>query len=679
MKENMKAKIEEKINDGDVVDAFELLDSYEKKYPNDRDLWFYQCVSYMMIGELDKAQKIAEKCVRRFPTSYEAYYYAGCVYQSQRNFIDALKNYNIAIFLNTYFDIKREDIVQDIHSQIDVISPLLGTEIQCYIDRKEKENIIKSSSFLKRRDSIWGKYEKAPRSVGKLLVGTEYWVTDDDLRYVGVYRAPAPYLIGEENMSLVRTQAEFLKFIQCGNGIKVDGDAEEYLVPIASVEDNNQFYVKQGNEEYNIFQTYAKHFNYYRVKKNTIMESIDAAYYGYPIPLGHDKKRRKLVLSFFVDGLTQEIINGDDFKTLMPNTYAFFSKGTICTNTYSCSEWTFPSLATYESGLNTLNHMMFHNTIDGELPKEVPTLSEYFKKAGYYTSKMDGEWRSIYSYGFARGVDQYVYHIQTMGSRAEQEIINVIEHLETFKETDQYLWMTVGDLHDVADGLDPSLAVQKDLTLDERSYEGKGKTSVKQHTSWRKSEVYKKTARYFDMLFGLLYSYIQNNYSDDEILISLFADHGQGYLVPEDKHFLSKERTKVAFMFRGNGVPVRVTDEIISTADYLPIMCKLADIPLEDVAIDGRLPQTFGGEDAREFAITECLHPGDTYSAVANSSEYEIYFDNGEKTDEEGRFHLTDYTTYGYYRNGEKVIDQQLLDRFEKMFIDRIAERIIYE
>ena len=105
----------------------------------------------------------------------------------------------------------------------------------------------------------------------------------------------------------------------------------------------------------------------------------------------------------------------------------------------------------------------------------------------------------------------------------------------------------------------------------------------------------------------------------------------------------------------------------------------MADIPLEDVAIDGRLPQAFGGEDAREFAITECLHPGDTYSAVANSSEYEIYFDNGEKTDEEGRFHLGDYRIYGFYRNGDKIIDQQLLDRFEKIFIDRIAERIIYE
>ena len=27
----------------------------------DRDLWFYQCVGHMMVGELDKAQGIAER------------------------------------------------------------------------------------------------------------------------------------------------------------------------------------------------------------------------------------------------------------------------------------------------------------------------------------------------------------------------------------------------------------------------------------------------------------------------------------------------------------------------------------------------------------------------------------------------------------------------------------------
>lgn len=62
-------------------------------------------------------------------------------------------------------------------------------------------------------------------------------------------------------------------------------------------------------------------------------------------------------------------------------------------------------------------------------------------------------------------------------------------------------------------------------------------------------------------------------------------------MVPNDKHFLSKERTKVAFMFRGSNVDEKMSDEIISTADYLPIMCKLCDIPVdyEKIMVDFRL------------------------------------------------------------------------------------------
>ena len=70
--------------------------------------------------------------------------------------------------------------------------------------------------------------------------------------------------------------------------------------------------------------------------------------------------------------------------------------------------------------------------------------------------------------------------------------MDVIEHLETFKETDQYLWMAVGDLHDVADGLDLSDAVQKNLTLEERELDELGVTSVKQNYSAKKTAMYKK-------------------------------------------------------------------------------------------------------------------------------------------------------------------------------------------
>lgn len=681
MKTELKNQIESYFEQENFKEVSGLLHKYKEQYPSDRDLWFYECVLALTVGELEKAQKIADKCVHKFPTSYEAYYYQACVYQARGMILEALKSYHIAYDLNLYTHYANDSILEDIKVQIENLEDQFEKLSNEYIAYNDFVNISRMLSFLNRQDVVWGKDEKMARSAKELVVGKEYWVTDDDLRYIGIYRAPLPQSIGEENLSLIRTKAEFLKFDKKGNNNFVKGTSDEYLLPIASTEIDNMHTFQSPEEVHKVGQLYSQHFNYYRVKNGMQIKSDKQAYYGYPIPLEHKRGRRKLVLSFFADGLAQEVINGDDFEKLMPNTYKFFSKGTICTQAHSCSEWTYPSLATCVSGLDTLHHMMFHDKLDGELPKNSPTLIEYFKGKGYYTSKMDGEWRSIPSYGYARGLDQYVYQHQFMGARAEQEIMDVIEHLETFKETDQYLWMAVGDLHDVADGLDLSDAVQKNLTLEERELDELGVTSVKQNYSAKKTAMYKKTIQYFDMLFGFLYTYIENNYTDDEILISLFADHGQGYLIPTGKPFLSKERTKVAFMFRGANVKQQVTDEIISTADYLPIMCRLADIQYDAASIDGKLPKAFGGLEEREYTITESLHPKDRYYAVANARDYEIYFENSEKTDEEGRFLLGDYKVFGFYKDAENtpITDAELLKRYENIFLERIAEHIIYE
>jgi hypothetical protein len=677
----LKKEIEQKFKYGKLEDVELLLEQYKQVHLKDRDLWFYECILAMMQGRLDDAQKIADRCVEKFPTCCEAYYYQASVYQMRNMIMESLKGYHTTVVLNRYTKYLKQEILEDIKVQIADVQKKFEKLFNQYVSENDIENITKVSVFLNRQKSAWGKDENMARSVSNIIVGKEYWVTDDDLRYIGIYRAPLPQSIGEENLSLIRTKAEFLKFDKKGNSSLVKGTSDEYLLPIASAEANNIHTFKSEDKEYKVTQLFPQHFNYYRVKNGIQVESMKQAYYGYPISLEHKQGRRKLVLSFFVDGLAQEVINGDDFEKLMPNTYKFFSKGTICTQAHSCSEWTYPSLATCVSGLDTLHHMMFHDKLDGELPKNSPTLIEYFKGKGYYTSKMDGEWRSIPSYGYARGLDQYVYQHQSMGARAEQEIMDVIEHLETFKETDQYLWMAVGDLHDVADGLDLSDAVQKNLTLEERELDELGVTSVKQNYSAKKTAMYKKTIQYFDMLFGFLYTYIENNYTDDEILISLFADHGQGYLIPTGKPFLSKERTKVAFMFRGANVKQQVTDEIISTADYLPIMCRLADIQYDAASIDGKLPKAFGGLEEREYTITESLHPKDVYRAVANARDYEIHFENSEKTDEEGRFLLGDYKVFGFYKDAENtpITDAELLKRYENIFLERIAEHIIYE
>lgn len=646
------------------------LKNYEKKNPYDRDLAYNKCAYYIMNNQLDKAQTLISHCLQVFPTSYEAHYYQASIFQAQNQILLAIKHYHISQFLHEYCKFEPNDISKDTNAQLKQLITIYS----------ESASLQELSKIKQRSNTVWGFTDSAPQDIKALIVGSEYWVSDTDFRYIGIYRSPEISFIKDQNLNLVHSCGEFIKIYHHGNGTIISGNSNEYLLPIASETPNNIHSFDDGNKQFVINQKNPKHFNYYRIKNNSQIISMNDCYYGMPIPLGHKASRKRLVLSLFIDGLSQEIIKNSDFQKLMPNTYSFFSSGTICTQVYSSGEWTFPSLATYETGLNTLNHMMFHNKLKNELPANTPTLSEYFKQYGYYTSKIDGDWRSSYCYGYTRGIDQYIYQVQCNGSRSEQEIVKVIEHLESFKETDQYLWMCIGDLHDVADEYDLSLAVQNMLPLSVRENDySPSATSVKQYYSKNKTNMYKQCITYIDTLLGLLYSYIENNYSNDEIIISLFADHGQGYLVPNNHHFLSKERSHVAFMFRGGDIQPCITDELIATADYLPIMCKLANIPIADVTIDGKLPKTFGGCTEREYTITESIHPNDPYSAVANTKDYEIYFDNPEPTDEEGRFILGDYTISGYYKNGQQITDSSILEKYKQIFLNRIAEHIIYQ
>ena len=677
MNNELKDKLDSAFARMDVVTINNMLTEYGERYPKDRDLWFYRYNLLFIQGQYDEAAEIAKMCVEHFPTSYEAYYYLGASYQHEGNVMEALRCYETAMYLHIFFKYDNNDIYEDIIVQIRELQQKLSDIQQRYVNDNNVEKLNEIMLFLNGEKTIWEKEDDAIRDRKRIVIGTKNKY-GNDIKYIGTYKLLNHRIVGEEVYNLIQTQGEFLNIIYEGKEFSLNG-GEEYLLPIASSEEGNMYYFKEKGKEYYVPQIEPKHFNYYRLNGDIEFVSKNNIYLSNPIPLKHSKSRRKLVLSFFVDGLAQEIIKGSEFERLMPNTYKFFKKGTICTNTYSCAEWTYPSLASYQSGLGILNHMLFHSKINSELPKNNTMLFEYIKSMGYHTCKMDGDWRSSYLCGYTRGIDQYIYQIQSMGSRAEQEIINAIEHIETFKETDQYMWMCVGDLHDIADRYDLSLAVQSNLTLEERQYVESGETSVKQPYSIQKIECYKKTIQYMDTLFGILYNYIETHYAEDEYMISLFADHGQGYMVPKGSHFLSKERTKVAFMYRGADVEAKVTDEIMSTADYLPIMCKLLGIELKKENIDGILPVAFGGDTEREYAITESLHPGDIYSAVANTKEYEVYFDNGEKTDDEGRFHLKDYKIYGYYRDGSKLEDREILAQYERIFLERIAEKIIYD
>ena len=277
MKKSLKSRIEKEFEEGRLDQIADDLQEYRKECPYDRDLWFYECIEAMSIGDLELAQQIIEKCLRNFPTSYEAYYYQACIYQEKGEILDALKNYLITDFLCDYFKLKKTEIYRDTEEQIKILQPQFEASVQSTIeDGNNSEQAGKMLSFIDRSTCYFGKYVTAPRNINDNIIGKEYWVEDDEQRYVGIYRAPVQSFIGEENMNLIRTQAEFLKYRKCGTDTQIIGETEEYLQPIASAEENNIHFIKENGKIYSVPQRDARHFNYYRVKKGTLyLDAVD--------------------------------------------------------------------------------------------------------------------------------------------------------------------------------------------------------------------------------------------------------------------------------------------------------------------------------------------------------------------------------------------------------------------
>ncbi len=328
--------------------------------------------------------------------------------------------------------------------------------------------------------------------------------------------------------------------------------------------------------------------------------------------------------------------------------------------------------------------MLFHNKLDYPMPTETHTVAEYFQNAGYYTSKYCGNWRIIPSYGHARGYDRFVYQHQRVGFKVHEVISDAINQIDAGKDMNQYIWISIGDLHDIPDRSDLPFSVQKDLLIENRKYHKSGPTSVKQEYNSNDVISYIHTARYIDRWLHILYEYNKEQFSSDEIIISLFSDHGQGFLIDrENAHFLSRERSNVPMMFRGGIAEGKgICDETVSALDYSHIMRKLSDISEPDNnSTDGQLPKVFGGLCERTYAYTESIHPGDPYQAAIFSPRDNInfFFTNPSAVCDDGRFQLGDYCCWLEDSQGNIVSDDRVLSHYLNITLKHIAPILLYD
>lgn len=664
-----KKQIEEAIECGDVKAAWDAIVLYEKDCPKDPEIFEYKSLIAFMTGDNEAAVALAREAARLLPYDADAFYNYAEASEANSDIKEAVEYYLRARALaqndaKYSFDIDLLD--QKVKRLLELIE---GISFDAELGYDVKE-------FYKYMESVCWEHRYSVFHSDISIIGSRYFD----------YRSCQPmhiaYSCSSKNSfteGAPRDTGASCAELQRAITVTTKMDMElggDYYVSIAS-ERGNVLHITSDSEEKADITVFDNN-QFYDLKfpkgKYTIASDIPVTY-GPFVPIGHSTDRKKAVISIFIDGLSQYIIN-DSMKELMPNTYEFFKDSVICRNTYSTADWTLPAVMSASTGLSIASHKMIHPWKLRKLDLGSTMLAEYFMANGYNTTKIGGNWRIVPTYGYGRGFNRVMYQHQYCGFDPANKISEAIEQLYSMNDTDQFIWLEIGDLHLIADGIDMGPVISQLPVMENGELQG-AFNSVKQEYDPIKIKYYKEKVKYVDRKLAALYQYLESNYSDDEMVVAVFSDHGQSFLLKEDDEFFHDKRSKVALMVRGNGLS-GVSEEYISLCDYSEILCKMAGIPYNNEFTDSNLPRCFGGEREREYAITETIHPGDPYRIALHSKDYNFFLTSTEPVGEDCLVRLNEYTVRLEDKEGNLLNDEELKERLIRMSLDRIAPNLFY-
>ncbi len=659
-----KKEIQEKLSQGSAAGLLREIEAYEAQCPYDLDSLSMKATYFMLLGELESAIAILQDGLKKNPYMLDFLYNLGVLYEIngdffrayeyfyQMNLIENKGGQGISAELNR-LDAKISLKIKQINSQEEI-----ATIKQQVAELRQKIN----ENFNLTLIMPWS-YAKQKEFGIRLKTNSDYYI------------APYTRLGALQTPSIAYDKAELVKVLMQGKHLKIEIDQPSYL-PIL-LKQSGIFTIECGGASYQMFQHFES-FHYYYVDRTleiSVAGDENEIIVGNPIPLTAERNKKKLILTIFVDGLSQAFLEENGFQESMPKTHRYFSDGIHCMNFYSTGEWTYPSMAAYFSGKYSVDHKMFYPNIDHRLPEDVMTLGECLKQAGYVTAKIDGDWRTNPDYGYIRGFDRFLSGVYGEEMNIKDVISEAMDHMEALKDTNQYVYINIGELHDIGDNYKLPFDVTKRLAFkDLQDERNTGTTSVKQQFNAAKKRRFQEQMRYVDRYLGILFDYLEENFGKEDILVTLFADHGQGYLVKNEDFFLADERTKVPLLIKGASTQLTICHEYMSTVDYLPILGKLAGFDVDLTNRRSVLPLFFGGTKKRKFTVSESIYPGDTYKIALRNEEMTFFLESKEVLQSDARVRLEEYACRLQTPTGEEIQD----DALKQECIDYVMEHIGY-
>ena len=489
---------------------------------------------------------------------------------------------------------------------------------------------------------------------------------------VGLYNPYGLMFIKSEVIELMNPAMEKYNFLIVNDFIfdimKADETSEIHVVPqghaeilpLAAKEDKQKISFHAKNMD-RTMQLSCGEFNFYRVEEPTTFRSASPFLVGEPIVLQHSPQRRKFVLNILADGLAWHALR-DEAEELMPNLLRFFSAGIIFENNFSASEYTYPSLASIETGLYQHHTQIARPGVPFALDPSIVTLSEQMKHLGYYCTNIQGDGEGIYN-GATRGYDRLI--VNHWMERTADGVERIIRHLQTFDECDNFLFMHSADTHPYNADISMSAHASVHLPLADVLQPQDRGASVFLKKNPLSQYVNRSEVCAADRQLGYLFDYITAHYDDDEYIVLLYSDHGAP-VYARSPYLLSEEQTGAALMARGAGVPAlgRV-DELTSTVDIYKILGKLAGYPIDAPYLDGNLPEVFGGQ-RRAYTVSNSIYPGQTYKICVRTEQHAFHLETTEFTREDGTVSLDSYTYHIHERNDDyrEIFDDALARQF---------------
>lgn len=666
-------EIEKLIIEGEYQKAWQEIGVYEENFPNNSELDTYKFLCMTNLGKEEEALSYAQSAVKKQPYVADVHFNCGYAYQRCEKYFEAYEQYAIAQELvegNNPFSFQMDELYS-------AMKEVLGIILQ---RAEEKKGELQATErrwldYIVFQNKIqWGVRTQIFHQTELPIIGNEYMDYPELKKlYIGVAGLCSVFRKASDRLekNTISEEAEMQRVGDELSSFEINEEQDCYL-PIVMENRGNLIFQSKGREIDVSYNSPLQYVNYRVPKGKTVVKTMSNKFrVGELVPIEHNNHRRHLILSIFVDGLSQTVLD-DNMEVVMPYTYRFFKQGMICTNVHTTGDWTLPSVVSYVTGQTIAKHKLLHPDLLRKIDRDTPILFEYFKKHGYNTSKIGGNWRIAPNYGYARGMNRVLYQHMYEGLSIEKTISEVEEQIYSMRDTDQYIWMELGDLHLIADELNCGKLQSEFDVWDIAASAGKT-NSVKQNYDETKKKYYMKQIEYIDRKLAGLFSFISDYYRDEDFIISLFSDHGQGYLVKPNENFLSDSRTKVAFMVRGNGI-TGITDELISACDYGPVLCKVAGIEFDLKNTDASLPVAFGGKMKREFTVTESIHPGDPYQVVLNGDDFRFYLRSEDRVTSECRVRLDKFTARLTDKDGNDINDCGKKDFYTKWCIEHIEE-----